>query len=263
MLDIEPPASLPCRGSVIAVQPLGEESNLSRRVVVAMAGRLAAAGWRVSIPDLYGCGDSDGDSDQPDLATWQSDLSAFAERLESLSTAPGGLVIWGLRHGCHLAVDLWLRRRVAEDTLVLWQPPGPTKIRPRPQRPPEPSSHDIVTLHACRFRADLVAQLEALPLAPATAIRPDSRVLLVHCSRQLAAKVGAAGGGNPAAASAGRAAAGPAPKPAIELLADAWREAGARTTCERVTAGPFWSSLEPMIPDEAFAATLRFLGADA
>ena len=163
MLDIEPPASVPFRGAVVCVQPIGEEANLSRRVIVAMGARLAAAGWLVSIPDLFGCGDSDGESDSPDLATWQTDLTAFADRVDAMSPTPRGLAVWGVRHGCHLAVDLVVRRRTAGDALVLWQPGRPTARIPAGA---VANGRGIVTVQGYRYRADLVRDLDALPLAP-------------------------------------------------------------------------------------------------
>lgn len=111
-----PPAPGPCRGAVLFVAPFGDEMNKSRRMAALQARRLAAQGFGVLLPDLGGCGDSDGEMD---WAGWHADLAQAAawlgERLE------GPLYLLGLRLGGLLALD-FARRCPAVAGIVLWQP---------------------------------------------------------------------------------------------------------------------------------------------
>ena len=61
LLWVLPAAGRPVRAALVCVQPFAEEANLSRRVLVAQARRLAARGVAVLVPDVYGTGDSAGE----------------------------------------------------------------------------------------------------------------------------------------------------------------------------------------------------------
>lgn len=117
------PASGRSRGRVLYVHPFGEEHNKSRRMAAEQARALAAAGFEVLQPDLFGCGDSVGDFGEADWAGWRDDLSACLAWLDARSSGP--LVLWGLRSGALLLSD-WLAHATQPvdppACTVLWQP---------------------------------------------------------------------------------------------------------------------------------------------
>ncbi len=78
---------------------------------------LAAAGFAVLLPDLYGCGDSSGDFADARWTVWQADLRLCLDWLLARSNPP--LYLWGLRLGGLLAAEI--AREVQVDGLILWQ----------------------------------------------------------------------------------------------------------------------------------------------
>jgi exosortase A-associated hydrolase 2 len=115
------PAGAP-RGLVLHVHAWAEEMNKSRRMVALQARALAAAGWTVLVPDLYGCGDSDGDFGEATWARWQQDVAAAAAWLRQRHPAVAdALWLWGHRCGALLAAEAAATLpRPAH--LLLWQP---------------------------------------------------------------------------------------------------------------------------------------------
>ena len=114
-----PPASgVIERGGVLYAPPFAEEMNKTRRMTALQARRLAAAGFGVLIPDLYGCGDSGGDFAEARWDIWRDDLSRCRDWL--LGRGHHRLVLWGLRLGALLAAELAGER--AMQRLLLWQP---------------------------------------------------------------------------------------------------------------------------------------------
>ncbi len=112
-----PPAA-PARGSVLYIPPFAEELNKARRMTALQARRLAAAGYRVLAPDLYGCGDSEGDFHDARWDIWQRDLAAGCEWLQERQ--PGEVTLWGVRLGALLAAQL--AQEVEVTGLMFWQP---------------------------------------------------------------------------------------------------------------------------------------------
>lgn len=106
------------RGGVLYVPPFAEEMNKARRMVALQARRLAAAGFGVLIPDLYGCGDSAGDFAEARWEIWRDDLSRCLDWLRG--RGHHRLVLWGLRLGALLAAELADERMTQR--LLLWQP---------------------------------------------------------------------------------------------------------------------------------------------
>ncbi|MBK1692140.1 hydrolase 2, exosortase A system-associated [Ectothiorhodospira mobilis] len=115
-----PPAGVPARGTVLYVHPFLEEHNKSRRMAALQARRLAAGGWTVVQPDLYGCGDSDGDFEQARWAVWLEDLHTCVQDLPQADQEP--LILWGLRAGCLLISDLLSSHACLPALTILWQP---------------------------------------------------------------------------------------------------------------------------------------------
>jgi uncharacterized protein len=114
-----PAAGVAVRGAVVYLPPFAEEMNKSRRMAALQARALAAGGWWVLQPDLFGCGDSEGDFADASWDGWIDDAMRAARWLgERSGCAPA---LWGLRAGCLLAGAV--ANAVAEiDRLMFWQP---------------------------------------------------------------------------------------------------------------------------------------------
>lgn len=247
-------------GSVLAVQPFGDEASLSRRVIVAQALRLAARGWGTLVLDLHGTGDSDGDSADATLATWRSDLLR-ASRL-ARSRVPGMHVLWGTRMGALLVADVLPAIESRVDGVVLWQPPrsgeaaldallrlGRVGAVARASSAPAgsttgpagPADAGFVDLGGYRLRDSLVNELVALkPSAPQPS---PSRLPCAVLALWLRRSAGAM----------------PAASPDAEEFAREWVAQGYPADARTVAAAPFWSSMEPTDPLAAFDATEDFL----
>jgi len=119
---IHEPTAAPLRGCVLYIHPFAEELNKSRRMAALQARRLAGAGYRVMLPDLYGCGDSGGDFSEASWDLWLKDLSLCLEHLRA-SAPQAPVILWGLRTGCLLLGDL-LRadEGITPAASLLWQP---------------------------------------------------------------------------------------------------------------------------------------------
>lgn len=113
-------ATSPARGLVVHAHAWADEMNKSRRMVGQQALRLAEAGFTVLLPDLFGCGDSEGEYAQATWDQWVQDLVQAAEWGRSLEPdAP--LWWWGTRTGALLACQA-AQRHGQPSSLLLWQP---------------------------------------------------------------------------------------------------------------------------------------------
>ena len=115
------PAEREPRGAVLCVQPLGDERRCARHVIAAQAWRLAARGWAVLVPDLYGCGDSPGEPAEVTLGAWRSDLLRCAMLVRQ--RARGANVLWGVRAGALLGTDVAVALDQLIDAHLFWQAP--------------------------------------------------------------------------------------------------------------------------------------------
>ena len=108
----------PSGHAVIVLPAFGEEMNKSRRLVRDTAVRLSDSGYLVVVPDLFGCGDSEGDIEDARLATWLDDLRAVLQWSESRNIDTWSVLV--VRAGAMLLEPL-----LAESTfqrVVGWQP---------------------------------------------------------------------------------------------------------------------------------------------
>jgi len=105
---------------ILYAPPFAEEMNKSRRQVSLQARALAATGFGVLVPDLFGTGDSDGELGDARWDIWLDDLGRAADWLRRKTDTR--LSLWGLRLGCMLAVDLLDMLTHQVDRLLLWQP---------------------------------------------------------------------------------------------------------------------------------------------
>jgi exosortase A-associated hydrolase 2 len=117
-LLLEPTDSL-VRGSILYLPPFAEEMHKSRQIVSSSARELAAAGYRVMLLDLTGCGDSGGDFADASWQLWMQDALFAIRSLAEFGNEP--LSLWGLRLGALLACEL-AQGRADIARLVLWQP---------------------------------------------------------------------------------------------------------------------------------------------
>lgn len=266
-LWVHPEAGSPSKGSILCIQPFGDEATLARRVLVAQACRLAGLGWTTLIVDPFGTGDSAGETGEATLDHWRADL-LHAARI-ARERAPGAFVLWGTRMGALLACDLLPALDQLVSATMFWQPAptGAGLLEPllklakvgavarsgeaegsveaggaAPSDAPvaeEPAAS--VNLGGYLLRHDLVDGLSALamrpaPVAPRAAPRP---VLMLGVQRVLRANAVA---------------------PLwLAGLAQEWLDAGYLGNLRTVQGEPFWASLEPSTPVAAFEATEAFL----
>ena len=108
------------RGRILYLHPFAEEMHKSRRMAALQARRLAALGYAVLQLDLTGCGDSWGDFG---AAFWDRWIYDATRALRWLDEAHGNtpLLLWGLRLGATLAVDV-AAKVPAIDGVILWHP---------------------------------------------------------------------------------------------------------------------------------------------
>jgi exosortase A-associated hydrolase 2 len=108
----------PMRGAILYVHPFAEELNHTRRMAAVQSRAFAALGYAVLQIDLFGCGDSCGDSSVARWDIWKRDLAVAREWLAE--RCPGPMLLWGLRLGGLLALDFACTAPV--DGIILWQP---------------------------------------------------------------------------------------------------------------------------------------------
>jgi exosortase A-associated hydrolase 2 len=113
------PTAVEAHSSILFLPPFAEEMNKSRHIVASQARELAAAGNRVMLLDLTGCGDAGGDFLDASWQIWLQDAMFAADTLVTMGAGP--LNLWGLRLGALLACEL-SRTRADVQKLMLWQP---------------------------------------------------------------------------------------------------------------------------------------------
>ena len=88
-------ANLPIQA--IIIQPLFEEANRCRRLLVSVMRGLAANGIGSVLPDLPGTGESRTEISEVAFSDWQEALSAFVETVEPVIIASlrGGALLDG------------------------------------------------------------------------------------------------------------------------------------------------------------------------
>ena len=107
------------RDSILFLPAFAEEMNKSRHIVASQARALAAAGYRVMLLDVTGCGDAGGEFADATWQCWVEDALLAADTLAAMGA--GSLSLWGLRLGAPLACEV-SRSRADIRRLVLWQP---------------------------------------------------------------------------------------------------------------------------------------------
>tara|TARA_R110002072_G_scaffold84388_26_gene191512 strand:+ start:12916 stop:13743 length:828 start_codon:yes stop_codon:yes gene_type:complete len=113
------PVAASAQGSILFLPPFAEEMNKSRHIVASQAREFAAAGHRVMLLDVTGCGDAGGDFSDASWQVWLEDALFAADKLVAMGAVP--LNLWGLRLGALLACEV-SRLRSDVQQLLLWQP---------------------------------------------------------------------------------------------------------------------------------------------
>lgn len=233
---LHPPRTAEAKGCVLYVPPFAEELNKSRRMVAEQARRLAAAGYAVLLPDLYGCGDSGGDLPDARWDGWLDDLRLCAETLCERFPAP--LYLWGLRTGCLLAGALAQGLQVPPAGLVYWQPVSNGKLfltqflRLRMAAGMMGGDRETTTELRNRLGAGETLEIAGYALTP-------------HMAQALeAARLSSPPQDTPVHWLEVMQGDAPQLPPASQRKVDDWREAGITVRTAVVPGEPFWSTQE-------------------
>ena len=241
------------RGAIVYVHPFAEEMNKSRRMAALQCEALGQAGWFVLQPDLYGCGDSDGDLNEATWDLWVSDCVEACQWLHQRSGfAP---CLWGLRAGCLLAAAA-ARELASKSDLVFWQPVSSGKQ------------------HLQQFlRMKQAGQMLAASKQAAGSTKQFSQQLAAGESLEIAGYLL-----SPALASGISSATLTPPigpgrlcwfeikgtadvdlSPAARADISAWEDAGWRVFAKAITGAPFWQTQEIEEVPELIQATVNIL----
>ena len=107
-------------GQALILPPFGEEMNRTRRTLFALAERLAERGLAVTLPDLFGTGDSEGTFEQATWSGWLADSTWLLDRSAARAGGPVSLV--AMRTGVLLAAGALAARPEACGGLICVQP---------------------------------------------------------------------------------------------------------------------------------------------
>jgi exosortase A-associated hydrolase 2 len=113
------PGSAP-RAHLVFLPPFCEEMNRCRHLVADQANRFAAAGYSCLILDPYGTGDSEGELADASWEGWRADALTAVRWCQEGCASP--VVLWGLRLGALLALDMAATYAGQFAKLLLWQP---------------------------------------------------------------------------------------------------------------------------------------------
>lgn len=110
------------RLNLIVVPPFGEEMNKSRNMLATFARDAASHQIKVSLIDLFGTGDSEGDFSTASWIIWQQNIVTLYRELQREEPAVP-VALLGLRTGGLLALDCCFKQKISGPlALMLWQP---------------------------------------------------------------------------------------------------------------------------------------------
>jgi exosortase A-associated hydrolase 1/exosortase A-associated hydrolase 2 len=248
-----PEPSVEFRGWVVHAPAFAEEMNKSRPMVNHQARNLAAQGFCVVVPDLFGTGDSSGEFGDASWQRWRQDLTSVIGWV----VGQGGhdVCLWGLRLGCLLALDVARANVDQVSRLILWQPVVAGKgfmtqfLRLRmAANLGDSSAHSPTTLRA---QAEQGASIEVAGylLSPQLVREVDSVDAVAFlpppqvdtCILELAREEGA-----------------PVTSGSRGLL-DSWKAAGIHAKCQVARGEPFWATQEIAMAPDLLDATAQIL----
>lgn len=247
------PAAAP-RAAVLLVPPFAEELNKCRRMLALTARALAAAGWRVLLPDFGGTGDSAGEFGAARTADWGADLADVAAHAAATGTPVRALV--GARLGAALALPL-LARVPTVDRVVAWQPVVS-------------GQQHLTQFLRLRVAASLTGAGAGVTVAGLRAALAGGETLEVGgyaVSPALAADLDALRFEPPASVSLPAldwlevsAADVPVPGPLAAEHLRRWQARGAAATAGAVPGDPFWATVETTVAPALVARTVACIG---
>lgn len=196
-----PPDPLPI--GVVCCHAVGEEKKSIHRSLVALAEKLAIASFPVLMFDYAGCGDSDGDDLDGNLARWQCNIKDAIRTMFDISGIKQ-VILLGVRLGGWLALQA-AAEQAQTMAIVLWSPlldlPHYASALKRQQRMTEITlgfARDTLTcseqgmdLGGTMFSATLIKELDAATLPPGLPLNllylePGARVRLSAEAEQMA-----------------------------------------------------------------------------
>ncbi len=255
-----PPANkqVPKRG-VLYFPPFAEEMNKARRMAALQARRLSRLGYAVLLVDAYGTGDSEGDFANARWETWRENFACAADWLSDRGVE--SIVLWGLRLGALLAMDLIaVNQRWPLERMLFWQPvvrgdAFMTQFLRLRVAADAMGKQDKCTVGQMRERlrrgaalevagytlaSDMLMSVDALNMEtiPGAGLPPiDWIELAPEHGRQLSV--------------------------AGQRLVDGWRAAGVRATGHVVSGEPFWTTPEIAVAPALLDKTCEILAVDA
>ncbi len=108
------------KAHLIFLPPFCEEMNRCRHLVADQAKRFAEIGYSILILDPYGTGDSEGELADVSWEGWRADAMTGVRWCQQKCSIP--VILWGLRLGALLALDLAMSYTGQFTKLLLWQP---------------------------------------------------------------------------------------------------------------------------------------------
>lgn len=113
------PAGEP-RGQILYLPPFCEEMNRCRNLAADQARLFTEAGYSCLLLDPRGTGDSEGELADSNWVGWLEDALTAARYCRERQDIP--VILWGLRLGGLLALDLAARNPGEFNRIILWQP---------------------------------------------------------------------------------------------------------------------------------------------
>ena len=233
-----PDAVVQAPQGLVFVPPFAEEMNKCRRMVSLLARRLATAGCPVLVPDLSGCGESEGEFREARWERWLEEVSEAARWLRDRGA--GRIWLWGVRLGACLAAAIARDPAVRIGGLLLWQPvvSGQTHLtqflRIRLAADLGGEGRETTKDLRARLARGETVEVAGYDLSPALASAID-RVRLADSAPPPGTPVrwfevvGAPGQGV---------------SPASKRVIGRWEESGADVTAAAVPGEPFWATQE-------------------
>lgn len=231
------PAHTAPKGGILYLHPFAEEMHKSRRMAALQARSFAAEGYAVLQVDLTGCGDSSGDFGDATWEQWLADARrAHAWLAEKIS---GPVILWGLRTGASLAVEL-ARTLPGIQHLMLWQPVANGEQYLNQFLRIRLASEMLSGNQVQSGTKDLRARLEA-----GESVEVGGYMLGSAMARDLALlKLADTPPPCPVTWLETGTEEGASPSPASQRIVDAWRAADVSVHARAVTGEPFWVTQE-------------------
>lgn len=248
-----PAPSVDYRGLVLHFPAFGEEMNKSRATVSRQARNLAAAGFRVVVPDYHGTGDSEGDFGNSDWASWRSDVEDLLSWL--VDQGESSAIFWGLRTGCLMALQSIHVSSIKVGALLLWQPCGDGEI----------FCKQFLRLG---FASGLLGDRSETTSELRERLRRGERIevagyelspSLISQLEQVQAKALYPGPGIPTHWLEVVSAPSKGPSPVATKTLSAWREQGADALAHTVVGPQFWLTQEITFADDLLEKTSQLL----